>query len=347
MTNPPPPQDRSYRWPAEWEPHAATWLSWPHNRNSWPGRFGRVEPVYARMVRVLATSEPVHINVTDAAMERRARHYLSLAGADGEITFHYIPTNDAWCRDHGAVILKEEGPGTGDRLALDFRFNAWGGKYPYDLDDAVAPQMAETLGIPSKSADFVLEGGAIDGNGQGTLLTTEACLLNSNRNPQLSKQDIEERFRLDLGVEQIIWLGDGIAGDDTDGHIDDITRFVSEDTVVSMVEPNTADENHRPLADNIERLRDVRLTDGRKLRILELPSPPPLVYQNQRVPASYANFYIANSVVLMPGYHPSTDLLAAEVLASCFPKRDVVTIDCRDLIWGLGAFHCLTQQIPR
>lgn len=333
--------------PAEWEPHAATWLSWPHNEKSWPGRFETVEPVYARMVRAIAESEAVHINVSNAELERRAKEYLRHAGARGEIHFHHIPTNDAWCRDHGAIFVVQDGQREAIKAvaATKWRYNAWGDKYPHELDDRVARQMAEVLDLPVFERSIVLEGGSIDVNGAGALLTTEACLLNPNRNPKHSREQIEQELRNGLGVEEIIWLGDGIAGDDTDGHIDDLTRFVSSHTVVTVVESDAGDENYRPLRENLARLREVRV-EGKQLEIAELPMPPAIVYDDQRVPASYANFYITNGAILLPGYHPDTDEIASQILAELFPGREIMLIDCRDLIWGLGAFHCLTQQVP-
>lgn len=336
--------------PAEWEPHAATWLSWPHNENSWPGRFETVEPVYAQMVSAIADSEPVHINVADSEMEHRARRFLRESGTRGEIHFHHIPTNDAWCRDHGAIFIVEKGDertaNESRRVAATkWRYNAWGDKYPHDLDDRVARQMANVLDVPLVERPTVLEGGSIDVNGTGALLTTEACLLNPNRNPELTREQIEDELRAGLGVEQIIWLGDGIVGDDTDGHIDDLTRFVAERTVVTVVESDSHDENYAPLQENLARLRDVRI-GNMPLDIVELPMPPAIAYAGQRVPASYANFYITNRSVLLPGYHRDTDEVASHLLAEVFPGREIVVIDCRDLIWGLGAFHCLTQQVP-
>ena len=362
----PSPRDLGYRMPAEWEPHAATWLSWPHNERSWPGKFETVEPVYAVMVRTIAEGEPVRINVADADMERRARRFLADAGVRGEVTFHHVPTNDAWCRDHGAIFVKQElgvrswelgktedadsqlptpNSAPSPLAATDWRYNAWGGKYPHDLDDVVAGRMAEILGVPRFECDIVLEGGSIDVNGAGALLTTEACLLNPNRNPHLTRDEIEDRLRAGFGVTEILWLGDGIAGDDTDGHVDDLTRFVAERTVVTVVEPDPHDENHAPLRENLARLKAMTVGD-RPLEVVELPMPPALVYEDQRLPASYANFYVTNRAVLLPGYHRATDERAAAVLREQFPGREVVVIDCTDLIWGLGAFHCLTQQVP-
>jgi len=343
----PNPAKLGYRMPAEWAPHEATWLSWPHNRASWPGAFESVEPVMVQAVAALATSEPVHINVLDAQHEAHV-HGLLDAATLGAVRFHQFPTNDAWCRDHGAIFVTRSPERSEPLAALHFDYNAWGGKYPpYDLDRRIARLMAEELGVPRFPGDMILEGGSIEVNGAGTLLTTEQCLLNPNRNPSLTREDIEQRLREMLGIEQIVWLGDGIEGDDTDGHVDDLTRFVAEDTVLTVVEANTRDANHAPLAANLERLRGVRLIDGRALRILELPLPAPVWHGEQRLPASYANFYIANRVVLAPVFADRNDAHAVATLQECFPGRRVVPIDCRKLVVGLGTFHCLTQQIPR
>ncbi len=334
--------------PAEWTPHQATWISWPHKRASWPGKFEPVEPVMVRAVAAIATGEFVRINVLD---ERHQNHVQSLL--DGKvraenIVFHRFPTNDAWCRDHGAIFVTRPGDTPAERaLALNFRFNAWGNKYPpFDLDDAIPPQMAEALDLACYSVDMVLEGGSIDVNGSGALLTTEQCLLHPNRNPQLDKSAIERNLRDTLGVRQIFWLGEGIVGDDTDGHIDDLTRFVAADTVVTVIEADRGDENYQPLAENRERLAGLRLEDGRPLRIIELAMPRPVEYKGDRLPASYANFYIGNRVVLMPSFDDPADEPNRLLLATCFPGREVVAIDCTDLVLGLGTFHCLTQQVP-
>lgn len=341
----PTPVELGYRMPAEWEPHQATWLSWPHKEASWPGKLHQILPVYARMVAALARSETVYINVNDEVMERQARDLLRVAGAEGDIRFQHFATNDAWCRDHGAIFVVRDGA---DRLAAtDWGYNAWGGKYPpFDLDNQIPRAMAETLGVPRFEGGMILEGGSIDVNGAGLLLTTEACLLNPNRNPQLNRERIEQRLHDYLGVRQVLWLGDGIVGDDTDGHIDDLTRFVALDTVVTAVEADPADENYAVLQANLRRLRAMADERGGALRIVELPMPPAIVYDGQRLPASYANFYIGNRVVLLPTYGHGNDERAAAILAELFPGREVVGIDCRDIVWGLGAWHCLTQQVP-
>jgi agmatine deiminase len=232
-------------------------------------------------------------------------------------------------------------------VILDWGYNAWGGKYPpFDLDDVIPTRIAAELGLPVRNPGMILEGGSIDVNGAGTLLTTEQCLLNPNRNPSLSREEIETRLREWLGVRHILWLGDGIEGDDTDGHVDDLTRFVDPETVVTVIEPDPADANHRPLQDNLRRLRGMTDQDGRPLRIVELPMPPAMYQDGQRLPASYANFYIANGVVLLPGYDAPSDAAARAVLAPLFPGRRVEIVQCTDLVWGLGAIHCVTQQWP-
>jgi agmatine deiminase len=342
------PAARGFGMPAEWAPHRGTWLSWPHKAESWPGRFGPVPGVFARIVAALVPHEEVHVNAGTAALEASARAALAAHGVpDAGIFFHRHPTNDCWCRDHGPVYLQRARGGRREEMILDWGYNAWGGKYPpYDLDDAIPARVAAEYRTPVESPGIVLEGGSIDVNGEGTLLTTEQCLLNPNRNPGLGKADLERRLRDFLGVRHILWLGEGIEGDDTDGHVDDLTRFVDPRTVVTAVEDDPRDANFAPLRDNLERLRRMTDQDGRPLRIVELPMPPALYEQDQRLPASYANFYIANGVVLLPGYDPARDALARAALQPLFPGRAVVVIDCRDLVWGLGAIHCVTQQWP-
>lgn len=334
--------------PAEWARHRGTWLSWPHKEASWPGNFAPIPAIIAEAIRHLVTGEEVHINVNGDAMEQQAHFVLTDAHVDTtNVFFHHNPTDDAWCRDHGPIFLQRNFEGAREQMILDWGYNAWGNKYPpYDHDDVIPSRIGAEFDIPVEHPGMILEGGSIDVNGCGTLLTTEACLLNVNRNPLLTKKQIEQNLRDYLGVTKILWLGDGIVGDDTDGHIDDLTRFVDEHTVVTAIEDDPADENYKPLQDNLRRLRKMTDQDGEPLRIVDLPMPPALVYQDQRLPASYANFYIANDVVLLPGYDAKVDGLAAETLQALFKTRRVVTIDCRELVWGLGAFHCLTQQWP-
>ncbi|MGI9086312.1 MAG: agmatine deiminase family protein [Chthoniobacterales bacterium] len=330
--------------PAEWEPHAATWLSWPRREGiSFPDAYDRVMPTFRAMVAALIESEPVNINVANGAHQAEARAVLQGLAPD-RISYREIPTNEPWCRDHGPIFLtREEEP----RLAiLDWDYNAWGGKYPpCDLDDDVPTRVGELLELPVYYPQMVLEGGSIEVNGTGALLTSESCLLNPNRNPSLGRAGIEQRLRDYLGVSEILWLGNGIEGDDTDGHIDDLTRFVAERTVVTVVEQNPDDSNYAPLQENLARLRELTI-EGRALKILELPMPAKIVRDGQVLPASYANFYIANRSVLLPVFGDANDAAAVEVIARAFPDRRVLPIDCRELIWGLGAFHCLTQQQP-
>jgi agmatine deiminase len=342
------PAALGYRMPAEWAPHRGTWLSWPHKEASWPGKFGSVPGVFAALVRTLADREEVHINVAGPGMEASVRSLLTDAGADtGTVFFHHFPTNDAWCRDHGPIFLEREVNGRREQAIVDWGYNAWGGKYPpWDLDDVIPTRIAGELGLPVFAPGIVMEGGSIDVNGRGTLLTTEACLLNPNRNPHLSRREIERYLANYLGVTHILWLGDGIEGDDTDGHVDDLTRFVDPTTVVTVVEHDPDDANFGPLQENLERLSRMTDQDGHALRIETLPMPPALYYDGQRLPASYANFYIGNHVVLVPGYDAEGDAAACTTLQRLFPDRRMVVIDCADLVWGLGAFHCVTQQWP-
>jgi agmatine deiminase len=336
-----------YRMPAEWEPHEATWLSWPRPEGiSFPESYERVMPAFARMVDALADSEPVCVNVWDGVHEAEVRRQLQRHGArDGHVRFYRHPAYEPWCRDHGPIFLKRDA--APERVILDWGYNAWGGKYPpCDLDDAVPVRVGEALGIPVYGREMVLEGGSIEVNGSGTLLTTTSCLLNPNRNPGLTRGQIEENLRRSLGVSNILWLGDGIEGDDTDGHIDDLTRFVNRTTVVTVVEENEEDPNCEPLRENLALLGGMRLEDGAPLEVRRLPMPGRIDREGLRLPASYANFYIGNRVVLLPVFADARDREAEAVLGAAFPGRRVVPIDCRELIWGLGAFHCLTQQQP-
>ncbi len=335
--------------PAEWEPHRGTWLSWPHRESSWPGNFASIPRTIAEMIRHLAPGEEVHVNVNDSVMEESARAVLAQAGVGTKnVFFHHFPTNDAWCRDHGPIFVQRTlANGNRDQMITDWGYNAWGGKYPpFDLDNEIPRLIAEKYGISRVVPGMILEGGSIDVNGTGTLLTTEACLLNPNRNPTLSKDVIEQRLRDYLGVTRILWLGDGIVGDDTDGHIDDITRFTGERSIVTVVEDDHTDANYGLLLDNLMRLEAMTDDRGEPYEIVTLPMPRPVIYEDTRLPASYANFYIGNQVVLCPGYDSERDPIAKDILQQCFPNREIVVIDCTELVWGLGAFHCLTQQWP-
>jgi agmatine deiminase len=331
--------------PAEWEPHRATWLSWPHKAESWPGKFELIQPIYAQMVAALAPGETVHINVNNAFMESEARKVLAKAGVTHNIEFHHFPTNDAWCRDHGAIFVVRDR----DRqvAVTDWGYNAWGEKYPpYDLDNLIPRRMAEHLKLPRFEGHMILEGGSIEVNGAGVLLTSEACLLNDNRNPHMSRVQIEDRLCDYLGVRKVLWVGDGIVGDDTDGHIDDMTRFVSADTILTSVEEDPEDENYPILQENLQRLKRMTNLDGRPFTVLTMPMPPAVIYEGHRLPASYANYYIGNQVVVVPFFNHPNDERAQAILQRCFPTRRIVGIDCTDIVWGLGAWHCLTQQVP-
>jgi agmatine deiminase len=344
------PAARGYRMPAEWESHVSTWLTWPRPDGiSFPDKYETVPPVYAMLIRHLSAVEDVNINVWDAAMEAWVRDLLRREKTPLErVRFHHFPAYEPWCRDHGPVFLVRDNDGVHERAIVDWDYNAWGGKYPpFDLDDAIPQHVARLRGLPLFSPGIVLEGGSIEINGCGTLLTTTACLLNPNRNPRLDQRQIEKYLRDYLGVAQILWLGEGIVGDDTDGHIDDLTRFVNPTTLVTAVEEDPADANYAILQENLEKLRQFRDPRGQNFRIVELPMPGAIEHEGQRLPASYANFYIANGLVLVPTYRHKNDRLALEILQREFPGRRVLGLDSTELIWGLGSFHCITQQEPR
>jgi agmatine deiminase len=381
MTAPP------YRMPAEWAPHAATWIAWPHNPEDWPGKFQPIPWVYTEIVRHLSRVEEVHILVNDLAAERRATSMLKRGGANlARVHFHHWPTDRVWLRDSGPIFVKRlDAKGYQDSLAVtNWKFNAWAKYDNWRRDDQIPHHVAQLYNLPEiepevhfptrKPHRLVLEGGSIDTNGAGVLLTTEECLLSEiqQRNPGLGTEEqtrkhLEQAFRDYLGIDQTLWLHRGCAGDDTHGHIDDIARFVpgpndSTDTILACVEPNTADENHLPLAENLDRLRSFRqLTapsgkgsrrsssqweQGQPFKILTLPMPAPVYFEGQRLPASYANFYIANGLVLVPTFNDPHDRIALNTIATCFPTRGIVGIHAVDLVWGLGTLHCLTQQEP-
>ncbi len=342
------------RLPAEWEPHEATWIGWPHNRTDWPGRFGPIPWVYAEIVRKLAPGESVRILVESKAHELSARRVLERTGVDlARIEFFRYPTNRGWTRDSGPTFLRREGKRP-EVAIRHFRFNGWAKYDDWKKDDSIPPKVARSLGVPLLPArwrgrEMVLEGGAIDVNGSGTLLTTEECLLDEKtqvRNPGMTRGDYETAFRELLDAGNVLWLGRGIAGDDTHGHVDDIARFVNSRTVVVAREPNTSDENYRPLEENRERLEGMRLEDGSKVELAFLPMPSPIVFDGRRLPASYANFYVGNAAVLVPTFNDPKDRLALAVLSALFRDRPVVGIHAVDLVWGLGTIHCLTRQQP-
>lgn len=333
--------------PAEWEPHGATWLAWPQSQENWPDPLEKVQQIWVEMAKAISENERVCLTVGDERAELEATKRLTEAGAVIEnVSLYRIPTVDVWIRDYGPTFVTRKG---GDRhLAFnDWIYNAWGRKYEsFIQDDEVANEIARLLPVPVFAPEIVLEGGSIEVNGCGTCLTTEQCLLNPNRNPHLGRKEIETVLRDHLGVDHFIWLGDGIVGDDTDGHIDDIARFIDPTTVVCELEQDSTDENYRPLMENYERLQGARDQEGNRLSLVALPMPGPVVFEENRLPASYANFYIANGVVLVPTYDHVNDNLALGILRELFPTRRVLGIPCRALVVGLGAIHCVTQQEP-
>jgi agmatine deiminase len=350
--------------PAEWSPHAATWIAWPHNPDDWPGKFQPIPWVYCEIVRHLSQVEDVHILVQDEAAEKRVIHMLRRQGANlARLHFHAWRTDRVWLRDSGPIFVKKYAEGSiknpqGDIALTNWRYNAWAKYDNWRNDDLIPKHVARLYAMTSfeptvtlangKARRLVLEGGSIDTNGDGCLLTTEECLLSDvqQRNPGVSKQQLEQAFHDYLGIEQVLWLNRGCAGDDTHGHVDDITRFVGPNTILTAVEPNTADENHLPLAENLERLHAARNLKRKPFTIKTLPMPAPVVFHGQRLPASYANFYIANGLVLVPTFNDPNDRIALNIIADCFPDRGTVGIHAVDLVWGLGTLHCMTQQEP-
>ncbi len=340
------PKELGYYFPAEWEKHDATWLSYPHNEASWPGKIETIFSSYHAFIKTLAEVEKVHIHVLDENMKQRVLFSLTSIGTRMEnIETHLFPTNDAWCRDHGPAFLLNRNNNT-QKAIINWNHNAWGGKYPYELDTKIPIRIAEYLQLPLFEPNIVMEGGSVDFNGVGDVLTTKACLLNPNRNPHLNQTQIEQYLYDYYGVKNIIWLEDGIDGDDTDGHVDDISRFVNEDTIITAIEPNKSDVNYEPLQENFKMLKNIRLANGKQPTIVELPMPSPVIWEDQRLPASYANFYIANESVIMPIYKCDEDDKAYYILEACFKDRKIIAIDSSDIIWGLGSFHCLSQQEP-
>jgi agmatine deiminase len=341
------PKELGYYIPAEFAPHEATWLSWPHKEASWPGKIDAIYPYYAQFIKVLSQSEKVRINVADEAMKVFALKYIEQAGADlSQVEFYFHPTNDAWCRDHGPAFLINPNAEQ-KKVIVDWGYNAWGGKYPpFDLDDVIPTLIGKQFNIPVFHPGIVMEGGSVEFNGAGTLLTSTACLLNPNRNPHLNQDQIEQYLRDFYGVEQILWVDEGVVGDDTDGHIDDTVRFVNEDTVLTVVEEDKTDENYALLQHNLKQLKGMRLLNGKSLNIVELPMPDAVIWEDQRLPASYANFYISNKHVIVPTFRCAKDDVALSIIQSCFKDREVIGIDSTEIIWGLGSFHCLSQQEP-
>ena len=341
------PKDLGYYFPAEFAPHVATWLSWPHQEASWPEKIHTIFPYYSQFIKELTKSEKVCINVNNEALKAFAVSHLQQADVDlSKVQFFMHPTNDAWCRDHGPAFLINPNAQQ-KKVIVDWNYNAWGGKYPpYNLDDIIPTLIAKHYNIPVYYPGIVMEGGSVEFNGKGTVLTSTACLLNENRNPHLNQSQIEMYLCNYYGVEQVLWVDEGIVGDDTDGHIDDTVRFVNEDTVITVIEENQNDENYSLLQHNLKQLQQMRLINGKQLNIVELPMPDEIVHNDQRLPCSYANFYIANHAVIVPTFRCDKDDKALQIIQNCFPTRTVVGIDSVEIIWGLGSFHCLSQQEP-
>jgi agmatine deiminase len=345
------PADLGYSFPPEWHPHQATWFSWPRPEGiSFPDKYHSVPENLARIIREITPREQVHINVPNANYERIVKQQLQEHGCPpANLFFHHIKTNESWCRDHGPAFVLKNSRSKTQAAIVDWAFNAWGGKYPpYDDDDAVPTRIAEKMKLPIFYPGIVMEGGAVDFNGAGTVLTTESCLLNKNRNPKLSKKRIEQYLKDYYGQSHVCWLGDGIAGDDTDGHVDDLARFINPTTIVVAVEDDPKDENYKILRENLKRCRLLKDQAGRPFDILEIPMPGVVEHDGQRLPATYVNFYFINGALLVPIYRQKTsDKKALEILQKALPGRQIIGIDCVELIWGLGAIHCLTQQQPR
>jgi agmatine deiminase len=344
------PAQLGYRMPAEWEPHIGTWFTWPRPEGiSFPDKYDSVPAVYAELIKQLVQVEEVHINVWNEEKEMMTKEVLRTYDTPLDLVhFHHFPAYEPWCRDHGPIFIVREKDGMRERAIVDWGYNAWGGKYPpYDLDDRIPQHVGRYRNLEVYSPGIVMEGGSIEVNGKGTLLTTTACLLNPNRNPHLNREQIEQHLKDYLGVRHILWLGEGIIGDDTDGHIDDISRFTDSQTIVTVIEDDPQDENYAILKENYEKLKTFRDQDGQPFRIVTIPMPGVVQHEDQRLPASYANFYIANQIVLVPTYrNRRNDQRALETLQSLFPDRRVIGIDSTELIWGLGSFHCISQQEP-
>ena len=347
LSSTPTPKSLGYYFPAEFAKHDAMWLSWPHKEASWPGKLDSIFPSYVEFIKVVSLTERVCINVVDTSMQAFATKLIQAAGVDmSRLQFFLHPTNDAWCRDHGPSFLIRNNTDA-PKAIVDWNINAWGGKYPpYDLDDIIPTLIAKEMSLPLFYPNIIMEGGSVDFNGAGTVLTSKCCLLNPNRNPHLNQAQIEKFLCDYYGVSQVLWVSEGIVGDDTDGHIDDTVRFVNEDTVVTVVEANKQSENYELLQQNLKELKQMRLQDGKQLNIIELPMPADVIYEDQMLPASYANFYISNGHVVVPTYKCAQDDIAMQIIQTCFPTREVVGIDSSDIIWGLGSFHCLSQQEP-
>ncbi len=340
-------KEAGYRMPAEWEEHEATWLTWPKKADSWPGKIEKIPPVWINMMKGLLEGEKVRLLVDNQEMEAVVLHLVKEAKIDSKDLEIYIhETDDSWMRDSGAIFVKNE-KSQSPIIGLNWEYNAWGGKYPpFDKDNRIPSWIGGELNIPIVSAEMVLEGGSIDTDGAGHLLTTTSCLLNPNRNPSMSQEEIEHRLKDFLGVDEIYWLGDGIVGDDTDGHVDDITRFVAKGRILTAIEEKEEDENFKALRENKEALKTFKDRAGSAFEIIDFPMPDPVYHEGHRLPASYANFYIGNSCILLPVFNQKKDKQAEGILRDLFPDRKIHPVFAEDLVWGLGACHCVTQQQP-
>ena len=350
--NNPTPRQLGYRWPAEWEPHAGTWLAWPHNRSTWPGCYDDIPPIFRQLVEILLQWEPVHLLAGGSEIAAPAHAWLDpvVSQAHYPLTWHDIPTNDAWMRDFGPTFLlpNQSGPAAPAPTAITWNYNAWGGKYPpYDLDQRASLEILAVLTMDAYQPPIVLEGGAIEGNGQGTLLTTDSCVLNANRNPGWNRARMEEVFSHYLAIDQVIWLqGKALIGDDTDGHVDQLARFVNEHTVLVATCEDPQDPSFENLQGNLRCLREARLATGQPLEVIPLPLPQPVTHEGQRLPASYCNYLVSNGGIIVPCFEDPHDQVALGILQDCYPDRSVVGLPARELVCGLGAVHCLSQQQP-
>lgn len=340
------PKELGYRFPAEWEKHEATWLTWPYLDDSFPGKLDKIYSPYLQFIKQIALAEKVRINVPDESYITTIKNLLAeYSIKDNNVELFLNPSNDVWCRDHGpAFIVHPDNPKK--KAVVNWEFNAWGNKYPFDLDNQIPVKIAAHFNFDIYQPGIIMEGGSIDVNGIGDLLTTKSCLLNKNRNPHLTQQQIEQYLCNFYCADHVLWLSEGIAGDDTDGHIDDVARFVNNDTVVTMIETNKNDINFKPLKDNLERLKKMRLSNGKQINIIEIPMPMEIYYNSQRMPASYANFYFSNSAVIVPTFQCKNDDTALKILSEVIKDRPVIGIDSIDIIKGYGSFHCLSQQEP-
>jgi len=336
-----------YYFPAEWTRHEATWLTFPSHEASFPGKMNDILPSYMTLLKTISQDEKVKLNVDNVQTKQKV---IDLSAEyciePGQVELFIHPSNDVWCRDHGPSFLINPDRQRDKKAIVNWEFNAWGGKYPYEHDNAISGLIAEKSGLKVFNPGIVMEGGSVEMNGDGTLIASESCLLNQNRNPQLDRRDIEKFLTEYFGAEQVLWLSTGIAGDDTDGHIDNVTRFVNKDTVITMIEPDANDVNNLPLRENLQLLKSIRLLNGKSLHIVEIPMPSPVYHKRHRLPASYANFYICNHAVVVPAFRCKEDDLALEIFESLFKDRKVIGIDSVDIIWGFGSLHCLTQQEP-